>query len=319
MQPRVQARRRRLASSNSGTPTAAAPGDHLARHRPLPYDAEDAAFYSLCFSRGGDRLLAGCESGAVVSLDRGASAHLKASGLPPEVAAPNVKVVVVGESGVEVGLAVRLAEERWEPTESTHGMRVGPCNTRTSAALICSAKSGSGTWPGSRNTGSSTSSSSTRRPWPKSSTTVRTRRSPLGIGHWEQALRVAVGGQPPKVLEPAESTVAARPATSEKLAAFCGQHGYDHHTQTSAKTGEGCDELRQTILDLIPWDRLPWTATTRLFKTLQNAVVRLRERGDLALAARGAAPTECGCSTPERHSAKPTAARSFGSWPGRGW
>ena len=37
----------------------------------------------------------------------------------------NAKVVLVGESGVgKTGLALRLCEDRWEATESTHGMRV---------------------------------------------------------------------------------------------------------------------------------------------------------------------------------------------------
>ena len=37
----------------------------------------------------------------------------------------NAKVVLIGESGVgKTGLALRLCEGRWEPTESTHGMVV---------------------------------------------------------------------------------------------------------------------------------------------------------------------------------------------------
>ena len=37
----------------------------------------------------------------------------------------NAKVVLVGESGAgKTGLALRLAEDRWEETASTHGMEV---------------------------------------------------------------------------------------------------------------------------------------------------------------------------------------------------
>ena len=39
----------------------------------------------------------------------------------------NAKVVLVGESGAgKTGLALRLAEDRWQETESTHGMNVWP-------------------------------------------------------------------------------------------------------------------------------------------------------------------------------------------------
>ncbi len=251
-----------------------------------PYDAEDAAFYSLCFSRLGDRLLVGCESGAVVNMDL-ASLGLaqKLSVSRPEVRYTNAKVVLVGESGVgKSGLAVRLAESRWQQTESTHGMQIWPLKypglggpdmerevwlwdlagqpeyrlihqlflDETSLALVLY-------------------------------DSARPDDPMYGIGHWEEALRVAVGVQLPKLLVAARIDRGGPRLTSEKIGAFCSQHGYQHHTQTSAKTGEGCDALRQAILDSIPWDRLPWTATTRLFKTLQNAVVHLRNEGILLL------------------------------------
>ena len=41
----------------------------------------------------------------------------------------NAKVVLVGESGAgKTGLALRLAEDRWEETASTHGMEVWKLN-----------------------------------------------------------------------------------------------------------------------------------------------------------------------------------------------
>jgi GTPase SAR1 family protein len=41
----------------------------------------------------------------------------------------NAKVVLVGESGVgKTGLALRLAEDRWQETGSTHGMNVWRLN-----------------------------------------------------------------------------------------------------------------------------------------------------------------------------------------------
>ena len=47
----------------------------------------------------------------------------------PSARYTNAKVVLVGESGVgKTGMAIRLVEDRWEVTDSTHGMNVWKLN-----------------------------------------------------------------------------------------------------------------------------------------------------------------------------------------------
>lgn len=53
--------------------------------------------------------------------------------------------------------------------------------------------------------------------------------------------------------------------------------GYADFLITGAKTGEGCAELQAAIAKHIPWERLPWTATSGLFKTLKDAILKFTE------------------------------------------
>ena len=43
------------------------------------------------------------------------------------------------------------------------------------------------------------------------------------------------------------------------------------------RPARGCDELKTAIAEHIPWERLPWISTTRLFKLLKDAIIQLGE------------------------------------------
>ena len=58
---------------------------------------------------------------------------------------------------------------------------------------------------------------------------------------------------------------------------YCDKRGYVAHLQTSAKTGDGCNGLMNAIAANIPWDRLPKTSTTLIFKTLKDGLLKIRE------------------------------------------
>jgi hypothetical protein len=55
------------------------------------------------------------------------------------------------------------------------------------------------------------------------------------------------------------------------------EHGHSGFLNTAARTGDGCADLKTVIAQHIPWERLPWTATSRLFKTLKDAIIRIKE------------------------------------------
>lgn len=64
---------------------------------------------------------------------------------------------------------------------------------------------------------------------------------------------------------------------------FCKQHGFAGWLSTSAKTGQGCSELRRLIAENIPWNRLPWTATSRLLTAVKKAILGVRAESDVGL------------------------------------
>jgi hypothetical protein len=49
--------------------------------------------------------------------------------------------------------------------------------------------------------------------------------------------------------------------------------------ETSAKKNLGCEELRQAILEAIPWGELPCRTTEVLFKRLKEEIIALKDEG----------------------------------------
>jgi small GTP-binding protein len=192
----------------------------------------------------------------------------------------NAKVVLVGESGVgKTGLAIRLAENRWEITDSTHGMQQRQLHL-----------------PGINKSGTE------REVWLwdfagqpdyrlvhqlfMDETALALvvmdpqKRDPFeGLGHWEKALKAALKTEPVKLLVAGRCDQGQITVSRKKVDKYRDQHDYKTCIDTSAKSGKGCDELKAAIAEHIPWDRLPWTASSRLFKTLKDAVVRIKNEG----------------------------------------
>jgi WD40 repeat protein len=178
----------------------------------------------------------------------------------------NAKVVLVGESGVgKTGLALRLAEDRWQETGSTHGMNVWQLNLpewdfagqpdyrlihqlymdETALALMVIDPQ---------------------------------RDDPFEpLDHWEKALSVAVKHDPARLIVAARCDRGGLTISRSKVDQYQQEHDYSAFLNTAAKTGDGCADLKNLIAKHIPWDRLPWTATTRLFKTLKDAIIRIKE------------------------------------------
>ena len=60
-----------------------------------------------------------------------------------------------------------------------------------------------------------------------------------GVGHWEKALRTALGREPAKLLVASKTDRGAAMVTPKKLNQFCAERGYFGYIPTSARTGEG--------------------------------------------------------------------------------
>ncbi len=190
----------------------------------------------------------------------------------------NAKVVLVGETGVgKTGLALRLCEDRWETTESTHGMIISKLEL-----------------PPVRETGTE------REVWLWDFAGQADYRLihqlfmdevALGVlvfnpqddnpfeemGYWEKALRSGTKYNPSKLLVAARCDRGGINISQKRFEEYVRGHGFAGFLCTGAKTGEGCEELKDAIAKNIPWERLPWTATTRLFKTLKDAILRLSD------------------------------------------
>ncbi|MCP5053064.1 MAG: DUF4365 domain-containing protein, partial [bacterium] len=100
-----------------------------------------------------------------------------------------------------------------------------------------------------------------------------------GLDHWEKALTTAVKHNPAKLLVAGRCDRGGITVSSNKLEQYCQTNNYSAFINTAAKSGDGCATLKELISSHIPWNRLPWTATTLLFKTLKDAIISIKEEG----------------------------------------
>jgi uncharacterized CHY-type Zn-finger protein len=194
----------------------------------------------------------------------------------------NAKVVLVGESGVgKTGLAIRLAEDRWEVTESTHGMQQWQLNLPQAETSDPNIDREVWLWdfagqPDYRlihqlfmdETALALVVMDPQRTDPFES-----------LGHWEKALKAAVKTDPVKLLVAARCDRGGITVSRGKVDQYCGDKNYTTFLDTAAKTGDGCQRLKAAIAANIPWERLPWTASSLMFKTLKDAIVQIKTGG----------------------------------------
>ena len=204
----------------------------------------------------------------------------------------NAKVVLVGRTGVgKTGLALRLCENRWEVTESTHGMIV--------SQLPLGGGKGEGEKGGSAGASPSQLLAETERevwlwdfagqPDYRLIHQLYMDETALGVlvfdpqdenpfedlGYWEKALKVATKGKAPKVQVAGRCDRGGIVVSKKRFAEFCTERGFVEFVVTGAKTGEGCEELKAAIEKHIPWGDLPWVVTTEVFKALKDGIVEI--------------------------------------------
>jgi len=190
----------------------------------------------------------------------------------------NAKVVLVGETGVgKTGLALRLCEDRWEPTESTHGMIVSKLELPADTPSGIEREVWLWDFAG--------------QPDYRLIHQLYMDETALGvlvfdpqddnpfedIGYWEKALRAATKYEPARLLVAARCDRGGITISRRRFEQYVREQGFVGFLSTGAKTGDGCEELKAAIARHIPWERLPWTATSQLFKTLKDAILKLTE------------------------------------------
>lgn len=101
------------------------------------------------------------------------------------------------------------------------------------------------------------------------------RRDPLhGVEFW---LKQFQGNASSKLLVAARCDRGDATLTREELEIFCNQRGIRGYCPTSAKDGQGVNELVKQMKTLIPWSEKPATITTATFKRIKDYVLDLKE------------------------------------------
>jgi small GTP-binding protein len=101
-----------------------------------------------------------------------------------------------------------------------------------------------------------------------------------GVEFWLKQLKIEAKNPngTPTFLIAARSDRGAPRLTQEELNSFCKQHGIKTYLLTSAKSGEGLEELVQYMQNTIPWDAKPATVTTDTFRKIKTFVLNMKEK-----------------------------------------
>lgn len=100
-----------------------------------------------------------------------------------------------------------------------------------------------------------------------------------GLRDWQTALRRCVKDKIPNFLV-AGRIDAGFKASRGKLQAFAKEQALAYY-ETSAKSGEGCNELRKAMIDSIPWALMEMRTSPRIFKLIKDEILKLRDEGQV--------------------------------------
>jgi small GTP-binding protein len=198
------------------------------------------------------------------------------------IAYTSAKIVLVGDSGVgKTGLGWRLAHGEFKEHSSTHGQQFWLlnqlCKQRSDGAQCEAVLWDLAGQPDYRlihalflddadlalvlfDPTNDTDSLNSIEFWLKHLKVEA--RSPMGT---------------PIILIAARSDRGTPRLTEDEMKIYCMQKGIDNYLLTSAKSGEGIDELIRKMNMMIPWDAKPTTITTETFKRIKDFVLDLKE------------------------------------------
>ena len=141
-----------------------------------------------------------------------------------------------------------------------------------------------------------------------------------GLAQWDQDLTRAAGGRPfVKRLVAGRCDRGGLRVSQGQVGEFQGHHGFAGYHETSALTGDGCDDLRKAIAASIPWDRLPRTSSPTIFKRIKEEILKLKDGGRVLLRT-GRAEAGAGIADDRRavHARDPADGRGAARQRGRG-
>ncbi len=193
----------------------------------------------------------------------------------------NAKIVLVGDSGVgKSGLAMRLTENRFAPTLSTDAHRAAQLKLPLYSA---SDEIDREIW-----LWDFAGRSDYRLIHPRfMDETVlvvhvfnpRNENPFESIRRWDRDIERAAHGNYHKLLVAGRCDRGGLMVSRKSIEMYAMERYYTHFLETSALTGEGCNNLRGVILENIDWSAIPWTSSPRIFKRLKDEIFALRDEG----------------------------------------
>lgn len=197
----------------------------------------------------------------------------------------NAKVVLLGDSGVgKSGLALRLWHDRWEKTESSHGMEVhrlalphGGGNADIEREVWLWDLAGQPAYRLTHQLFMEQTSLALLVFDPQDAKIFET------VGYWQSALRKVVRvGDVTGVLVAARCDRPGLRLTMDEIQTWAAARDLKGPILTAAKleSHPGAGELRALIAELLPWDTMEFRSTMENFPALKDAILAVRDAKD---------------------------------------
>jgi GTPase SAR1 family protein/DNA-directed RNA polymerase subunit RPC12/RpoP len=104
-------------------------------------------------------------------------------------------------------------------------------------------------------------------------------RNPLaGLAEWDRMMTRAARRPFAKLLVAGRCDRGRLMISRAAIDQFSRDHQFRKYLETSAHTGDGCQELRQAILGHIDWDAIPYTVSPDTFRKLKQVIIRIKDR-----------------------------------------
>ena len=205
----------------------------------------------------------------------------------PSIYYINAKAVLVGESGVgKSGLGIRMAEKNFRITESTHGAQFWQIpvtqrisspsdNVEIQAELTLWDLAGQPDYHIVHQLFLNDTDvalllfdcSDAAEPF-------------RGVPYWAKVLKKQAPDNALKYLISARCDVSPPTVNQPDIYQILAAYNLDGYFCTSAKIGDGVEEVLQKLLESIPWDQLPRTTTPKLFQVIREYFLERKEDGD---------------------------------------
>jgi small GTP-binding protein len=199
---------------------------------------------------------------------------------PDQVQYTNAKVLLVGDSSAgKTGLSMRLALNDWQPSDSTVGawathwkLPVSPADGVEREIWL---------WDFGGQADQRLIHQLYMEDTALAVLVFDGQKEDLfeSLGQWDRDLTRASRKPFVKVLAAGRVDAGGLRISRTQIEAFIKERGFACFHETSAKTNQGCDELKQAILAGIRWADIPWRSSPLLFKRLKEEIARFKDEG----------------------------------------